>query len=70
MYPIFSPCKLNIQLKLINKNTSFYSPKIKFSSNSKSPLSINVNEFVDSKKLKDISAFTLIEQFKGFTFDF
>ena len=65
MYPIFSPCKLNIQLKLINKNTLFYSPKIKFSSNSKSPLSINVNEFVDSKNLKDVSAFTLIANSLG-----
>ena len=60
MYPIFSPSKLNIHLKVFDKKNSYLSPKIKFSSLSKSPLSINVNDFIDSKKLRNISAFTLI----------
>ena len=60
MYPIFSPSILDIQLKVFNKKNSFLSPKLRFSSSSKSPLTINVNEFVNSQKLKNISAFTVI----------
>jgi hypothetical protein len=60
MYPIFSPSKLDIQLKVFDKKNYFLSPKFRFSSSSKSPLSINVNEFVDSKKMKNVSAFTLL----------
>ena len=62
MYPIFSPSKLDVQLKVFDKEKTYLSPKIRFSSKSKTPLSINVNDFLNSKKLANISAFTLIAQ--------
>ena len=62
MYPIFSPCKLYLRLKVFNKKKSFLSPKFKFSSNAKSPLTINVNEFVNSKSLKNVTAFTVLAE--------
>ena len=60
MYPIFSPSILDIRLKVFDGKNSFISPKFKFSSSSKSPLTINVNEFVNSKKLKNVTAFTVL----------
>mgnify|MGYP001334612317 CR=1 FL=1 len=60
MYPIFSPCKLDIKIKVFTKNGYILSPSFKFLSSSKSPCIINVNEFINSKGIKDITAFTLI----------
>lgn len=60
MYPIFSPSNLMLQIRVYNKKGTYVSPKYKFSSSSKSPLNINVNDFVKSKKLKGVSAFTLM----------
>ena len=60
MYPIFSASRLNVQLKIYSKEKTFLSPKLKFLSTSSTPLSINVNDFVKSKKLQDVSAFTLV----------
>ena len=60
MYPVFSPSKLNISLKIYSKNKIFISPKFNFSSTSSIPLSINVNQFVKSEDLKNVSAFEVI----------
>ena len=60
MYPIFSKSKLTIQLKIYNKKGTFLTEKFKFSSTSTSPLSINVNDFVVSEKLQDVTAFSLV----------
>jgi hypothetical protein len=60
MYPVFSPGKLNINLKIYSKDKIFISPKFNFSSNSLTPLSIDVNQFVESENLKDVSAFEVI----------
>ena len=60
MYPIFSPSKLTIQLKIHSKKGTFLSQKFKFLSTSSFPLSINVNDFVKSENLQDVTAFTLV----------
>ena len=60
MYPIFSPSKLTIYLKIYNKKGTFISKKFKFLSTSSFPLSINVNDFVESENLQDVTAFTLV----------
>ena len=60
MYPIFSPCKLDIKIKVFTKDGTVVSPSYKFLSNSTSPCTININDFVNAKKIKDITAFTLI----------
>ena len=54
-----------MRLKLFSKNKEFISPVLKFSSTSNSQLDIIVNEFVKSKKLKNISAFSLIARSKN-----
>ncbi len=60
MYPIFSPNRLKVYIKVYSKKGTFFSKKINFLSTSSSPLTININEFVESKKLEDVSAFTLV----------
>tara|TARA_E500000178_G_scaffold183468_1_gene181892 strand:- start:1405 stop:2889 length:1485 start_codon:yes stop_codon:yes gene_type:complete len=65
MYPIFSPSKLNIQLKVFDKDKSHLSQQIEFSSKSKTPLILNVNDFVNAKNLKNVTAFTLIARSKN-----
>ena len=60
MYPIFSPSKLTIYLKIYSKKGTFRSQKFKFLSTSSFPLSINVNDFVESENLQDVTAFTLV----------
>lgn len=65
MYPIFSPSILDLQVKVFDKKKYYVSQKFRFSSSSKIPLTININEFVDSKKLKNISAFTLLANSKN-----
>ena len=59
MYPVFSPCKLNIRLKIFGKK-NFLTPEVEFSSAENLPLNINVNNFVDQEKLKEVTAFTVI----------
>jgi len=60
MYPIFSPNKLKIYIKVYSGKKTLTSKRINFLSTSSSPLTINVNEFVESQNLKDVSAFTLV----------
>ena len=60
MYPIFSPSKLDVSIKLFNKNDVFISPKKTISSSSKQALSINVNDLVKSANFKNVTAFTVI----------
>jgi hypothetical protein len=64
MYPVFSPSKLSIRLKIYSKNKVFISPRQSFSSSSTVPLSINVNELVKSEGLENVSAFTVIAEAK------
>tara|TARA_B100000686_G_scaffold2321_1_gene2558 strand:+ start:1505 stop:2989 length:1485 start_codon:yes stop_codon:yes gene_type:complete len=60
MYPIFSPSKLTVQLKIYNKMNSFLSKKFTIVSPSKKLLSINVNQIVESLNLESVTAFSLI----------
>ena len=60
IYPILSPCKLNFRLKIFSNNGFFLSKDFKFSSPSSKPCSIDVNKFVESRKLQNVTAFTLI----------
>ena len=60
MYPIFSPSKLKIYVKIFSKKGTFISKKMKFFSTSSFPLSININNLVESENLQDVSAFTLV----------
>ena len=64
MYPVFSPSNLDIKIKVLSKGKEYVSPNFKFSSNSSKPLNININNFVDAKKLKDVTAFTVIADTK------
>lgn len=65
MYPVFSPSKLDIKIMIFSGGNTFISPKFKFSSNSLKPLNIIINDFVALKKLKNVSAFTLIAESNG-----
>ena len=65
MYPIFSPSKLNLSLKIYSKNKEYISPIFKFSSSSRSQLNIIVNDFVNLNKIKNVSAFSLIANSKN-----
>ncbi|MDC1378683.1 hypothetical protein N8267_02285 [Pelagibacteraceae bacterium] len=60
MYPIFSPSKLDVSIKLFSKNDVFISPKKSISSSSKQALSININDLVKSANFKNVTAFTII----------
>ncbi len=60
MYPVFSPSKLDIRLKIFGKKKIFITPKIVFSSDENLPLNINVNEFVDLENLREVTAFTIV----------
>jgi len=60
VYPIFSPSKLDFYLKIHTKNSAYISPSFKFSSSSKSELNIIVNDFVNSNKIKNVTAFSFI----------
>ena len=64
LYPIFSPCKLDIYLEVKNKDKTFRSKKFKFESNSSIPLEIDVSEFISSIKAKNINAFTVLAKSK------
>ncbi len=64
MYPIFSPCSLNLSVKIYSKNKIFISSPKNISSNSKAPVCINVNDLVISEGLKDVTAFTVIVKTK------
>ena len=50
---------------IFSGGNTFISPKFKFSSNSLKPLNIIINDFVALKKLKNVSAFTLIAESNG-----
>ena len=65
IYPVFSASQLDMKLKIFSGKKTFVSPSFKFASSSTKPLSINVNDFVNSKKIKNVSAFTLIAQSKN-----
>ena len=65
MYPVFSPSKLDIKIKIYCNGKEYLSPNFKFSSSSSVPLNIIVNDFVDSKKLKGVTAFTIIANTKN-----
>ena len=65
MYPVFSPSKLEIKIKVFSKNKEYISPNFRFSSSSSKPLNIIINDFVDSKKIKDVTAFTIIANTKN-----
>ena len=60
MYPVFSPSNLDIKIKVFSKGKEYTSASFKFSSSSSKPLDIIVNDFVESKKLKDVTAFTIM----------
>ncbi len=60
MYPIFSPCKLNVSIKIFDKNSTYISPVKKITSSSSEALIININDVVEKSKLKNVSAFTVI----------
>ena len=65
MYPIFSPAKLDVRIKILSNNKTFISPIYKFSSSSNKPLTITVNDFVNLKKIKNISAFSVVATSKN-----
>ena len=65
VYPIFSPSKLEIKLKIYGKNQEYISPAFKFSSTSNSQLNIIVNDFVNINKINDVTAFSLIAKSKN-----
>lgn len=65
MYPIFSPSKLDLKIIVYSKDKKFISPSFKFSTSSKTPLNIIVNDFVQEQKIKDATAFSLIAQSKN-----
>ena len=65
MYPVFSPSKLDIKIKVNSKGKEYVSPKYKFSSNSTTPFNIIINDFIKSKKLKDVTAFTIVAYTKN-----
>ena len=65
MYPVFSPSKLDIKIKIYSNGKEYLSPNFKFSSSSSVPLNIIVNDFVDTKKLKGVTAFTIIANTKN-----
>lgn len=60
MYPVFSPSKLDIIIKVYCNGKDYSSKKFRFSSNSSKPLNIIVNDFVNAHNLKGVTAFTLI----------
>lgn len=60
MYPVFSPSNLDIKIKVFSKSKEYISSSFKFSSSSSKPLNIIVNDFVNSKKLEDVTAFTVL----------
>ncbi len=65
IYPVFSPSKLNLKVKIFYKDKTYISPNFKFSTSSTNPLSINVNDIVESQKLKKVSAFALVAESKN-----
>ena len=62
MYPVFSPSNLKIKIKATSGGKEYVSDSFKFSSKSTKPLNIIVNDFVNSNKLRNVSAFTLFAE--------
>lgn len=60
MYPVFSPSKLDIKIQVLSNNKMYISNSHKFSSNSSNPLNLIINDFVDSKNLKNVTAFSIL----------
>lgn len=58
MYPIMSPCNLEMFISFKKNNKIFKSNTFKINSSSKKPLEISINNIVDVLQIKDVTAFS------------
>ena len=62
MYPIMSPSKISIFIKVIAKNKIYISKKIRLKSPGKEPANLDINDIVDNMKIKNVTAFQVVAE--------